>query len=727
MPLTAIQAFYSWSVLVLSVVWHCRVSFASCAFGFLLMAMASPVWDLLADRDGGFVAEATLVGVVLLFWAFPVYLSARNVLLDRTTIRSFATSARIRTQNGVCLYRRLVCGVPIALGLACILAICFGVDEARVNFAAADFPEAAGLLPVLSARWWWLATGAGLYLVVAIVLSGARRRPQRSFRVLICLSLLVLVCLVVVPDVVPPALPRATTLILLLGAIVAPLTALQKIAQRVRLPVVFMSLAAVLVLAGACNTNRIRLLPAVTTETEPSIEQAVRRWKEANGCSASAKCPHPIIVAAQGGGSRAAFFTASVLGGLLDTTRSHAGRFNDFGRQLFAISSVSGSSMAAAITRAALEDAGPAAGSRTPPCRRSDSLWFASVTGSPDPTKSWRGCLEAIAAGDFLSPVIVGLMVRDHIPVGVDRAQILEQVWERRYRRLTGRDTLAQPFGTEVARRLNATGEWLPLLFLNATSLSQGRRIVGSELRPFTCAKLQIPEALFPESFALSNLLESDPGDRGSNLCRDGSASTGWAVGRPRLSTAAVLSARFPVISPPAAIWLSNKGPTEYVVDGGYFDNDGLATAAELARFLKEQAELEPVILHIRNEPLVVAAPGEPAKPPFDAIVPQLSFSPPLPRRIQPSYLAALEVPLLGLNRVRGAHFFEYERQSIRSATDFYVVSAWARPPPPSTARLFEPAVSWWVSPTVQAYLHREVDNSRNAANMEEISAVLQK
>jgi hypothetical protein len=107
------------------------------------MAMAPPVWDLLADDGSGLLSEVALVGVVLLGWAFPVYLSARRVLLDGMTIRRLAATARSGKRTRIALYRKMVCSVPIALGSACILAAIFGVDQARLNFAAADFPEAA--------------------------------------------------------------------------------------------------------------------------------------------------------------------------------------------------------------------------------------------------------------------------------------------------------------------------------------------------------------------------------------------------------------------------------------------------------------------------------------------------------------------------------------------------------------------------------------------------------
>ncbi len=77
------------------------------------------------------------------------------------------------------------------------------------------------------------------------------------------------------------------------------------------------------------------------------------------------------------------------------------------------------------------------------------------------------------------------------------------------------------------------------------------------------------------------------------------------------LSTAAVLSSRFPYVSP--AGFLEWGGLKHYFVDGGYFDNSGagatiemLLRIEELARYGKENEEkwlkrLRPIVVHISN------------------------------------------------------------------------------------------------------------------------------
>jgi hypothetical protein len=69
-----------------------------------------------------------------------------------------------------------------------------------------------------------------------------------------------------------------------------------------------------------------------------------------------------------------------------------------------------------------------------------------------------------------------------------------------------------------------------------------------------------------------------------------------------RLSTAATISARFPVISPQGNLRAPDGNRIDEVVDGGYFENDGLATIADVAAALSKYG-LDPFVIRIVNEP----------------------------------------------------------------------------------------------------------------------------
>jgi len=71
------------------------------------------------------------------------------------------------------------------------------------------------------------------------------------------------------------------------------------------------------------------------------------------------------------------------------------------------------------------------------------------------------------------------------------------------------------------------------------------------------------------------------------------------------LSTAFTMSARFPIISPHGILRARVKNTyriVDRIVDGGYFENDGLATGADVADALKEFG-LHPLIILITNDP----------------------------------------------------------------------------------------------------------------------------
>lgn len=116
----------------------------------------------------------------------------------------------------------------------------------------------------------------------------------------------------------------------------------------------------------------------------------------------------------------------------------------------------------------------------------------------------------------------------------LDRARALE-------------DGLVQAAGPRAGAALRAplVGQHGPLLLFNATSVTDGRLVVFSN----------VPEAL-PHRHAAPRDI------------------------RPSLVTAAVVSARFPYITPAATV--GHGATMERLVDGGYADNSGITTALDL-------------------------------------------------------------------------------------------------------------------------------------------------
>ena len=294
-------------------------------------------------------------------------------------------------------------------------------------------------------------------------------------------------------------------------------------------------------------------------------------------------------------------------------------RARSFSNQVFAFSGVSGGALAAVFTYAALADSlleqTPASqGPPKPPCKAEyqDLDWFAPRIADTyknrvwKPHDSWRGCLQLLTAGDFLSPIFASVLSPDLFGIGSwgDRAAILEQAWERRYSEMTGKGTLAESMLSVRARVLKANPKnWLPILLLNGTSVGTGRRIITSDVDTFwrdTDGKT--PVRVFRDAYDLREMFASDP--------EPGKVTSGQAIEPSskkaldiRLSTGASTSARFPIISPHGNIRNSKGKLVDRVVDGGYFENFGAGTSLEIAQLLEARYKLKPFIILINNDP----------------------------------------------------------------------------------------------------------------------------
>jgi hypothetical protein len=318
--------------------------------------------------------------------------------------------------------------------------------------------------------------------------------------------------------------------------------------------------------------------PAAGVATAPRYPLCAwgKRWLEARrGDIERASEPYPVyLVAAAGGGIRAAFWTAGVLGFRHDLDPAFAGR-------LFAISGVSGGSLGAQVFVGLLREQRNAAA-------RGESWIGCGGYFEQQPVTS---CATAILAGDFLAPVLGAMLYPDlvarFLPVGIphfDRARALETGWERRWRVVMGAgggDWLASSF--ELLANPDPAGA-PPLLLLNATTVEQGKRAIVSPL-PVTPLE-------FPDAFDVRAL-----------------------VGRPIAnSTAAHLSARFMYVSPAATLEVQDAqgraAPWGHLVDGGYFENSGTATLLDTLAALQAAAretglaaKIRPVVMVLSNNP----------------------------------------------------------------------------------------------------------------------------
>ncbi len=306
-------------------------------------------------------------------------------------------------------------------------------------------------------------------------------------------------------------------------------------------------------------------------DPRPALVADFERWQRARIDEGDAPDAPVFFVAAAGGGLRAAHWTARMLAAMDDAT------CDAFGRRVYAISGVSGGSLGAATYVALKADqhagaglpSGGAAptgpGAATPPCR---------VTNGQSAGALGR-TVGRVLGRDFLAPVVGSFLFTDAfqrwIPTPIivrDRGWVLAEHWAQGWRDVQGSDrfhaALPALYADDAQRRL-------PMLFLNATSVDTGRRVIASGVH------LYAPDAI--------DLYDAD-------LKTDGLP----------LAQAVLNSARFTYVSP-AGTLIGRRGDTigvaDRLVDGGYFDNSGAETVLDVIAALERAGVLRPGQAHV--------------------------------------------------------------------------------------------------------------------------------
>lgn len=287
------------------------------------------------------------------------------------------------------------------------------------------------------------------------------------------------------------------------------------------------------------DNHPVRRAEERQTNRPLDVQDAFTQWLSGRPEQAS-YAEYPVfLVSAEGGGIRAAFFTAVTLARLVDRCPALA-------NHLFAISAVSGGAVGAAVFTAAL--------SAWPPDTLDDRCDLSAPVSS-----RYEDAVAQVLSDDHLSPLLARALFPDmlqrFLPFEVDafdRQLGLEWSLETSFLRVFGADLLARPiydFRPSVAKPV------LPYLLLNATQVESGRRIVTTPLF------LRTEEFGGVEDW---HMLDWDQG--------------------PTLSSAATTSGRFPFLSP--AGYHRAQGVKARYVDGGYIDNSGINTLMEVFKAL---------------------------------------------------------------------------------------------------------------------------------------------
>ena len=379
-----------------------------------------------------------------------------------------------------------------------------------------------------------------------------------------------------------------------------------RVFQLRRLPLVTLLVVWFVVASRLDNGDfhAVRVPDGDAADRAQTVDQLFRCWLAKNNLvptGAPESCSDPrfaikkhrrvtplVVVASSGGGMRAAYWTSVVLDCAFElralsvdpadpcpkSARMSAHRRSN---TLFATSGISGGSLG--LT--------------------SYAAYVASKTGAG--TMKW---IDDDFDIDSLSPsvawwfVVEGPRALLHFDSGTDRAEVLERGWERANKTLTDR------LFTFSRKHPEA-----PLLLLNSTSVEDGCRFSASVLDANTQTRVGDEPvqrydcrstAAFDDAFGAAT--EGSPNDvqtrltenstlaatreLGDFLCKTGPRT---ATGKSdiRLSTATLLTARFPFVSPAGSLKRQcekkeGENARTFLVDGGYLEPSGASTIVEL-------------------------------------------------------------------------------------------------------------------------------------------------
>ena len=348
----------------------------------------------------------------------------------------------------------------------------------------------------------------------------------------------------------------------------------------------------------------------------------------------------PIIIAVSGGATRAGLWGAAVLDQVLQAQQPD-------GPALFAVSSVSGGSLgtAGAITLLSLEDL---------PCRAKGLQLLRPATGAK----------TVPLAGDALGPLLGGWLLDDiprsafdplaavirvvtgHRPNGGDSAEAIEHAFEDLWRDVRqAAIPKAMPEWDQSFLSLfytDSAGTYrrgMPLWFANGTDATTGNRVITSPI-----AAPEGRDSIFPWPFR---------GGRDFYTLMGGDVSIATAINN---------TARFPYLEPFGEMLpLTGEKQVGSLVDGGYFENEGLQTALDLAEWLNAQAAnlgrpVHPIIVQATGDGEANVGPADVmtcTKPSDGAFIPDDKHS-----------AWQILAPIMGLYHVRGGHSAVLLRQA---------------------------------------------------------------
>jgi hypothetical protein len=294
---------------------------------------------------------------------------------------------------------------------------------------------------------------------------------------------------------------------------------------------------------------------------KPDLKKYLTAWLNEKMDSTRSRYDMYFIMA-NGGASRSGYWTAAVLGSIEDSSivRQLPQRFSD---HIFCLSGTSGGGVGVATFFGMLKDK---ATHRNPV--------YAATAKDFLKRDYFTYTVARMLGPDFFNYIF-------HAPFMEDRAGALEMSFEQSSRNSPDsgfRVPFDNPFSDFPAMIGNRVS--MPLLFINTTRMQDGTPAVVSNLR--------VDGKTFNGRIDVTSLVDSN---------KD-----------MTITTASILGARFPYLSPAGRI------KDNYFVDGGYFDNSGAGTVQELIRGIINIGKTDPVlndkiqrlnfrVIHIVNSP----------------------------------------------------------------------------------------------------------------------------
>jgi Patatin-like phospholipase len=310
-----------------------------------------------------------------------------------------------------------------------------------------------------------------------------------------------------------------------------------------RFPIGFLMLILLFLASYFNNNHEIQSQNTFTQDSRKTVDEHFQAWKKSgNGTKKKV-----ILVAAEGGGIRAAYWSANVLAALEKRFEK-----DSFYNSIFAMSGASGGSVGVMMYRAEHE----------------------AVPQSHDR----QYVMDRICSSDFLSSLTssftFGDAIQRFIPFGfknICRARYLENTFDEHFCMNTG-------YSSQLSQGVSTLGTDGPMLLLNTTHVESGQKAIITNDRLDT-------ERYFVENQDVIHNIQADI----------------------PLKTAASASARFPLVTPPALLVNQQTGQRlGHLIDGGNFDNTGLHSLWQLLRQLRDLEKndiqkSEVLILYIRN------------------------------------------------------------------------------------------------------------------------------